>query len=385
LKVLFITNATNKYGASRSLGLLIEGLLKEKYLGKEDIFLIYQRYFRKSKSKLELKIYRDLKNKNRWILPASVIYVGHPASRFLRFMRFVHGLLFFFFYLFKYSSQLHRMNVDVIHINSITLWFLLLYLPKNIPIIMHVREELELRKNTYEAYWAKKMISRRSDAIIAIDDSVGKVFDSINKYVLKNPYSMERARILRINNQSELKKKYKVPSNKIIVSIIGEITEYKGTSFFIDSARQMKEDERFLFFIIGSKDTRYSRSLLSQAGNLDNIIVIPETLQIEELYALTDVVVRCDEGSSLGRTVWEGLYSGCKVLIPFVENRDLSTLSQYIEKELFFYESRDRNSFKEALYRINKTGCDSSIPETGNLGEYARKYWEIIQTIKLKE
>jgi glycosyltransferase involved in cell wall biosynthesis len=385
LKVLFITNATNKYGASRSLGLLIEGLLKEKYLRNQDVFLVYQRYFREKKSKLELKIYEKLSNKKRWILPASIIYVGHPAGFFLRFMRFIYGLTFFFIYFAKYRKQLLRMDVDVIHINSITLWFLLLYLPKKIPVIMHVREKLELQRNRIEAVWARKVIIKRSNAIIAVSEGVSEDFISPNLFILRNPYNLERARHLKENQRDEFKEKYGIDTKKFVISLIGMITEHKGTPFFINAAEFMKEDERFQFCIVGGKDTPYSRKVTSRTVVLPNILTIPETADIEEIYAISDLVVRCEEQFSIGRTVWEAIYSGCKALIPLAEKNELSDIKSHIGKSLYFYSPRDMKSFRDAILEIAKTGIESNFIETGNSIEYSAKYWEILKRAVHKE
>jgi hypothetical protein len=68
------------------------------------------------------------------------------------------------------------------------------------------------------------------------------------------------------------------------------------------------------------------------------------------IYFLADTIIRGDDFPRMGRTILEGLYSGCNVLLPG-GTQDYSSIESDMHNLLFFYKKRDGDSF---IYSLRK-------------------------------
>lgn len=384
-KIAFITQDIGSYGSSRSLQLTLESLIDKNYLKKEDIIIIYPKtlnYF--LNYKLEEKFYNsyfsNFNNSKNWIIPFSNIIENISSTNLRKLKSFIRIFVFFIFWMIKYKKQFKKTNIEQVYLNSITLWPMLFVLPKHIKIIMHIREVLDLNKSFSKI--ARRTIVNKCSELIAIDKKTALPFLNYDKKVtiIRNPFEMKMARKLKEEKYVVISEKYGMNPDKIHVSLIGSIQEVKGQKFFCDIAKKCDTSDNFEFVIVGDGRGSYYNDVVNTVSNIENLHYIGEVKNIEEIYAITHIVVRCDNFFPLGRTVWEAYFSGCKILLPYNINDDISEIKDYLNKEIFLYDLRNADSAIMKLKEIKNQGfsVNSSLP-TGNLEKYIKEIGDILR------
>jgi len=384
-KTIFITQDIGLYGSSKSLFLTLKGLIGKKYIKKENLIIIYPKAIKKfSNKKLKEKLsesnYSEFNDLKSWILPFSHVISGIRISIWEIAKSCIRILLFYTFWICKYRKQLKNKNIKLIYLNSITLWPMLFVLSKNIKTIMHIREILDLNK--YFSRIAKKIIIKKCYELIAIDEKTAIPFLDCNKKltIIKNPFEMKMARQLKEKKYEILSEKYGLNPKKIHISLIGSIQAVKGQKLFCDIAKKCNTFNNFEFIVVGNGQGTYYYDFLNIVKYIENMHYIGEVKNIEEIYAITHIVIRCDDFFPLGRTVWEGVYSGCKVLIPYNTNDNIAEIKDYLNKEIFLYSIRDVEAAIMKLKEIDKIGfrIDINLP-TGNLEKHINEISKVLK------
>lgn len=74
-----------------------------------------------------------------------------------------------------------------------------------------------------------------------------------------------------------------------------------------------------------------------------------------ELYKIADYVMRAEEYFCIGRTLYEGLYSGDAIIIQG-NREDIKSISHYkdFEEKIFFYQPRNEESLLLLLQQLSK-------------------------------
>jgi len=364
---------------------MLKGLIDKKYFKEEDIVIIYPRALKiNSNYELKKKFYNSyfskFNNSKSWIMPFSNIISNINIGSTEKIKRLIRNLLFYIFWMIKYKKQFKKANIEQIYLNSITLWPMLFVLSKHIKIIMHIREILDLNKPFSEI--AKSTIINKCSELIAIDKKTAFPFLDCNKKItiIRNPFEMKIARGLKEEKYMIICKKYGVNPDKIHVSLIGSIQAVKGQKFFCDIAKKFDNSDNFEFIIAGKGEGTYYRDIVNEVGKINNLHYVGEIENIEEIYAITHINIRCDNFFPLGRTVWEAYYSGCKVLLPYNINDDVSEIKDYLNKEIFLYNSRDVDSAILKLKEIKNCGfsIDNNLP-TGNIETYIKEISDILR------
>ncbi len=100
-----------------------------------------------------------------------------------------------------------------------------------------------------------------------------------------------------------------------------------------------------------------------------------------EIYAITDYVVRADVVFGPGRTVYEGLYSGCGVIMQGTSEdiRGIAEGDQFADR-ILFYNAREQNAFRECLQLAARNKPIKILPRE-NIEEYMRQYYQYTQEI----
>ncbi len=385
---MFITHDISVYGASKSLQLTLKGLIKKNYLKKEDVIILYNKALRNSSNKKIKKLFRKtyfsrFKNSKSLVLPLYPdVVIGTNTPVINKIINIFMIFLSYILWIIKYSNQFKKENLDCIYLNSVVLWPMLLLLPKKIKIVLHIREILSC-KNKIVYKIAKKVIGSKCSRLIAIDSSSALPF--IKRYnkkiiVLKNPFDMEKARLLKKEKYYDLCMKYNINNDKIHISIIGNIYKGKGQDFFCEISSLYEKSNKYEFLIVGNGEGSYYDRIISESKKQNNLVYLGEVEEIEEIYAISDIIVRCDDFFPLGRTVWEGFYSGCKVILPVDKMDDLQEINDYINKDIFIYKKRNKESFKKSFEKLLKSGLrieTTNLPY-GNLNEYTQKIKNIL-------
>jgi glycosyltransferase involved in cell wall biosynthesis len=242
--------------------------------------------------------------------------------------------------------------------------------------IVHIREVLSDRSNLLP-----KAIDnlKKSAGLIFIDQ---RTHDAFKKHamnephplesIINNPFDMTAARLLR---HKKLKFIDLHRQNEKIFSYIGAIQKIKGVDFIIKAFLKANPKHAKLF-IIGSGANSYFNYCKSLAANTKSIVFLGELQPdaLMEIYAQSDYVLRGDPDFRIGRTIYEALYTGCRVILPkgsFDSMMD-SDLPQFNNQALF-YKPRNTDSlgeiFKKAMEKIENSNYNGP---TGNVSEYCQ-------------
>ena len=384
-KIAFITQGIGLYGADRSFKLTLKGLIDENYLKNEDIIIVYAKAIKyylnyKLEERFHNSYLSNFDNVKSWILPHNCETADVSFTILVKIKSFIRMFIFFIFWITKYKRQFKRENVTQIYLSGVTLWPMLLVFPKNIKIITHIREIFDVNKPFSKM--VRKLIANKSSELIAIDKKTALPFLDINKEVIimRNPFEMKKARKLKKSKYVDLCKKYGLNPNKIHVSLIGRVVAHKGQKFFCNIAEKFDGSDNFEFIIVGKGKGSYCNDIINKVKNIKNLYYIGEIENIEEIYAITHINIRCDNFFPLGRTVWEAYYAGCKVLLPYYIGDDVSEIKDYLNKEMFLYNVKNVDSALLKLKEIKEYGFDvnNNLP-TGNLKIYTKRFNNVLQ------
>jgi glycosyltransferase involved in cell wall biosynthesis len=249
--------------------------------------------------------------------------------------------------------------------------------------IIHIRE---VPNNSIEARIAIFVITRYANKIISIDPISNEAFSNLKKsVVIFNPFNMKRARQLR-EKKDEIKLKYKIQPATFVISIIGRIEEPKGHNLLFEIVEKFTNQNLF-FLIVGLPSGVYGKKFLEKSYHYKNIKYIGEINEIEEIYAITDIILRLDtvDYLPLGRTVWEGLFAGCICVIPVKRSFNIYPIQHLINKYIFVYKYCDPenliNMLKQIISEQSDTIQNTSYPIMDNSEENALQFDKILRDL----
>jgi len=366
MKIVFITNDISYYGASRSLKTLIEGINELKSNGIE----------------VHLIVPKRLKNKNDFNYLET--WFGVPKNRIYEFSlpfynNYKGNRKSFFHYLFNIrwllsSNKLYRFlkkqNFDFVHLNSLTLNDVA---KKDFNFVLHIREILKDLKD--KLHLQKKL--NEINKLVFIDHATAMAFDSFKlpeNIILNNPFSMEHLK--NIEYSDELDMLTKIGEEKIVFALIGKIHEEKGTEFIINSFNNYPQDNVRLI-IKGGGEANYINYIKNIAG--PKVIFLNESPNVENIYATADYILRGEGYPCIGRTTFEGLYSGTGVILPGVIEYYKENVLEYniFQNDLFTYEPRDMDSLERVIsYAKKRTQKDRKL--RSNIKNYTNTFINFI-------
>jgi glycosyltransferase involved in cell wall biosynthesis len=303
LRGLFITADAGIYGSARSLQLLLRN-----YDNVKIDLLVPKLPFRT----IDINIIRKrfggrVDNIYSMVLPIDPCFVGAREFSFLkdRLIKFIKSI-YWNIALVRIKKLVKKERYDFVHINSLSLNRII---TDDYLCIVHVRELFNRRD--------KNVINRlrKAKGVIFIDDVVKEPFYNLpmKLIILDNPYDM------RVNS-SDLKLSGKMEfifNNKdknVFFLMIGTINEEKGVDLVIRGFRKLSNSSVRLLIVGSGNDYKYAKKCKDLSKNDKRIIFYGEEknfLEIKKIYFFSDYVVRGDSVSRTGRTIMEGLFSGC--------------------------------------------------------------------------
>lgn len=348
MKALFIIHCQDPiYGASRSVSTLIRNL-------DADVDLIFPVKVKKDGriTPEQIKGYYGNRVQNVWYLPQperlTLLDEKIPLTTHIKST--VKELLFFITK-FLYHNIYKKGRYTFIHLNSVVLYPML---EEKYPMFLHVREIL---KN--DLSWLDRGFSdflSKAHGVFFIDSSTQKHCPDINvpQMVLVNPFDQTSVGLI---DPGKTLQTLGVPEGKTVYSIIGVIQPWKGVDLAVKAFQKAKLENAVLL-IVGDDKTPSSYLTMTKqlAQNAPNILFLGELENTDQVYRITDYVLRCDNVLGLGRTVFEGLYSGCGVI---VQNQgkpysDLDSCPESMRDRVFYYQLQDVDSLAAALQKTHK-------------------------------
>jgi glycosyltransferase involved in cell wall biosynthesis len=194
---------------------------------------------------------------------------------------------------------------------------------------------------------------------------------------------MSQARRLRSSKKS-IKTELGIPREMFVVSIIGLVGEQKGFDFFIKIVKSAIQIKNLIFVVIGKPQGKKGENCVTFLKKQKNVKYLGELNNPDSIYAITDVVIRCENYLPLGRTVWEGIFAGGLALVPINKKDNISVIQEYIGKYIFTYKALDVDSCIETLKEIMKhypdTVLESGFPISENISSSAEQFFNVIQS-----
>ena len=342
MKILFINHSSNFiYGGTKSLVQMLNNLYKEieydlvlpKSLKTIDETQNIEDFIKKRPGKLF-----------RCWLPYKKCYLSHKSMS-------LKGKV-------ATSIQTAMYYLNKTKINSLIMY----------PIVdnknryfIHIREIFEGDHREYR-HILKKL--KNAVGVIFIDTGTEKPFiGKLKNYiVLNNPFDMSGVIDIDENLvEDELGIKTK---DKIVFSVIGMITEGKGIEFIIKVFMKINNPD-LLLLIVGNEKNKYAQNCIKNAKRDKRIKFIGEIKDINKIYKITDCVLRGDEKFGIGRTIYEGLYSGCNVILPGDKNKDTIFDEELFLNRVGFYSPRDEEELFLKInmfaFKVRERSCKSNI------------------------
>jgi hypothetical protein len=371
MKALFIDNYAGFYGAQKSLKQLLEN-----YSAVDKTLIIPKRipFERRGPASDLIKRYNKAGiEAYEFYLPFDPVYQGYINTFRLKTATLIRNILWQI-NKHKLYKFIKKNNFSYVHLNSVTLNPVI---KKGIPFFTHIRELMEgPQKSVTKA--AKKINSSRG--LIFIDSAVYSSFPKDGmpaNIILNNPFDMSKVKVYADTTEA-LRNSINIGAGKTVISLIGKVTENKGTDFIIKSFISAGNTDNVLL-IIGSGEKQYVEECKKISRDNSNIVFLTETENIEPIYAASDYIIRGEKQFCIGRTIFEGLYSGCGAILPgSVEDlQSEPELSEFTDK-IITYLPRDVNSlskvFNSGLVKIERV----NRKYINNADVYARTFHKFI-------
>ncbi|MET6996593.1 glycosyltransferase family 4 protein [Chitinophaga defluvii] len=266
---------------------------------------------------------------------------GHYRNfRWLILLREIFYLPFTFLILLK--ARRSWKNIDIIHINEITMLpgLLICRMLFKQPIVLHCRT-LFHNVSGFRRKIFTDIVKKNVALVIAIDETVKKTLPKeLSPIVVHNGFDPRKLVI------EEKEKTPQMRSGRFSVAMVGSLIRYKGVHEFIESAAICKEKQLSIdFLLIG--DAPKSKKGLSQKvkrwlglehnireelvnmieekGLKDYVRFVPFTTNVKEIYDAIDVLCFPSHLNAAGRPVFEAAYSRVPSIVA-IDNPDNDTI-----------------------------------------------------------
>ena len=368
IRGLFVTHDIRNYGASRSLQLLLNNyqnvsidLVTKKMLIKEDASI------EEIKSKFGPYIDKVL----QFYLPFDYCYKYKPDATWKLLLFKLANRLMWTLTKNRFYNFVKQGNYDFIHLNSLVLHPII---KPGQPFFIHIRDIYDGSNDT------ALLNVQKARGVIFIDNATKDPFRSIslrNSIILNNPFNMTSVAEFDINQLMWLKP---YVEKRVIFSIIGAVTEKKGVDFIIRNFMKLKSDTATLL-VVGSGDTNgeaYVTKCKKYAMKDSRIVFLGEVEKIEQIYAISDYILRGEEYQCIGRTIYEGLYAGCHVIIPADKNQ-LTSMFEYdkFKNMIFSYPPRNDAALLLLFERLSNVKVTERV-FCSNVNAYVQEFHRFV-------
>ncbi|HEY0282610.1 MAG TPA: hypothetical protein VGC27_08305 [Rhizomicrobium sp.] len=356
-KILFVTHALeSRYGAATSLRLLLE-----HYSGVEADLLVPRSFRRPRDAAATAAPFPSVRRVYELSLPVDLGLLGIGRS----FADKLHGTVHWLSWQRdrnRFRDLLERNAYDIVHFNSPVLHGML---EPGMPAVTHMRDIV---------------IDPNSPAVDKIANGLGIVFIDA---ATKKPFERV-ARVMHsatLNNPIDMTgvglfagafRHPRLTERTTIFSMIGRVSAIKGGELVIKGFRQGAGEDALLL-VVGDGPKDYVAHCRMLAGGDPRIVFWGEEENVKKIYAASDYIVRGDPKPCIGRTVYEGLYSGCRVIMPGPGEPGLLFEAERFRASVEFYRAGDAAS----LAAVFSSCTGKKVPARryfSNVEDYVRAF-----------
>lgn len=116
-------------------------------------------------------------------------------------------------------------------------------------------------------------------------------------------------------NRNDLINKYKIPTNKTIVSLIARIDYQKRPFLMMEIIKKALIQDPNLFFVVAGDGPLLEKiTSIAKSLNIKNILFLGKTDKPDEIYAISDITLNCSIKEGLALTSYESLAMGIPVV-----------------------------------------------------------------------
>lgn len=263
-----------------------------------------------------------------------------------------------------------------IHLNSFGLYPML---SKKFPMTLHVREKM---KDNMKSKLKIYKYLHQAKGFVFVDETTRKPFKRLRNsgVVLPNPVDQ---RMLNQLSGNRIMDRLGISKKDVVFTIAGSITEFKGQEFLIRVFNKFNSYPYKLLVIGGNGAADVKKECVGLAENNPNIFFLGQLNKKEmlEVYRITDYVVRAEKFFVIGRTVYEGLYSGCGLIIQG-DCEDMAQIEDYekIKDRVYHYLPRDEESLLRVLEQMGGKKIEVHKGEA-NAENYSRLFNQWIDSV----
>lgn len=371
MKALFIIHCQDPiYGASRSVGNLIRNL-------DADVDIIFPiKVKRDGRITLEqIKKFYGLRVQHVWYLPQPArltlcvdsVPITHRIKSWIKDVLYILAKC-------RYRYIYRQGKYDFIHLNSVTLYPML---EKEYPMLLHVRESVSKKQRFHDRRFKKRL--EAAHGIIYIGEEERRCCPNVcvPAITLINPYDQRNVKSVDVRKAYA---RFGLTGKETVYSLIGGITPDKGVYFIIEAFRKANLANAVLL-IVGKDPNHlgYEKKAKELAKGISSIRFIGEIEDTEVVFRITDYVLRGGMVTGAGRTSFEGLYSGCGVILQGKREENLSTmeLPLELEKNVYFYPIRNENGLIQTFQDTVGKKMENRTYRT-NILEYVKRFVEFV-------
>lgn len=265
---------------------------------------------------------------------------------------------------------------DYVHLNSLVLFPII---DDNARYVVHAREIINPKYRRIGQF-VKSM--ERAAGIIYIDEATRIPMETILKntraLVLNNPFDM---RWVETIDYEESLKKFGVSHDHTVFAMLGQVNHNKGSKLVIRSFMH-HDNPNSRLLIVGNYDHAYGRECERMAKDDKRIIFCGEMKNTGCIYRISDYIIRGDSQFCIGRTIYEGLFSGADVIIPGHEP-DLAKMQSgdELRDKVHFYEPGNEGTLVETIQECSRVKQEKREFRS-NIGNYMEQYNRFIREVR---
>lgn len=339
MKALFILHeGIFIYGANRSITGVLQNLTY-------DYDLLICRSFTKRVDKVELRelMGRHLRNIYEVWMPRYRCQYYDKVSVFRECSHIVNNVLALFAAR-KRRRLIETGGYDYVHLNSLVLYPVINGYAR---YVVHAREIINPRYRRISKF---VRALQAAAGIIYIDEAtkipIEKLMCGNRALVLNNPFDMTH--IAQVDYEESLRR-CGVSSENTIFAMLGQVGDNKGSKFVL-RAFMKHENSNSRLLIVGNYDHAYGRECEKMTEGDSRIIYCGELKNTGNVYRISDYIIRGEPQFCIGRTIYEGLFSGAGVIIPGQKD-DIQKMQagEELQDRVWFYEPESEESLTETI------------------------------------